>query len=848
VTKDRKRDLLNIGLLILIFFIVYFACTRSTFVFGSTKDWNQQHYLIPEYFRNLFYKTHDLFPDFAFNLGNGQNIYNLAYYGLLNPVILLSYLLPFVAMRDYIIISTCGLVLISTVLVYYFVKNKFDARIAFISSLVFLMATPIIFHSHRHIMFINYMPFLIMALMAVDKYFKDNNKFFLTISIFLMIMTSYFYSVGGLLVVVIYGIYVYLKQNSKVTVKSFFGDGFKFLVPIIVAVLLSCVLIVPTLYSLVSNGGNSSTKIDLLMLLVPRLKITNILYRSYSLGLSVLGLMALVDMFFVKKKENLFLGIMLILFTFCPIFIYMLNGGLYDDTKVLIPFLPLYILIISNTLQRLFNKEINLEKLVKLIIFICCCSFIFYQSHYIYLGLLELLIIFLSFKYYYKTNKFIGIFMIVFLVMTSISNNLGDDLVKRDYWAKIDKNAAWIDEILANDKSFYRINLYDNNLDTVNRIYNVDHYTSSIYSSSSSNNYKDFYYSQIKNNVHFRSHGMMNNTNNIFYNIYNGNKYVVNKNFKSQFYEKVDDHIYKSDVVLPVGYVKEKVMSLDEYEQLSYPESVYAYLNYVIVEGKVPKSNYRNVFEKIDLKYEVMNKGVDIKKNEGHYIISNKRKNGKLKLKINNDLYDKILLLSLRMNYQEKCEVGDTFIIINGIKNKLTCEGWKYNNKNYVFNYVFDSNDNSELNINFSKGKFDIDDIKVYTLNHKYIEEIKSDVSPFVIERDKTKGDRIYGTIDVVNSGYFNLSVPYDKGFNILVDGVKIDYEKTDGDFIGFKLNKGLHKIKIYYEAPFKKLGMLLSKCGLILLIWEVGDFCVNYHKRNRKYSKRVKRTTNEVR
>ena len=34
------------------------------------------------------------------NLGGGQNIYNFAYYGLYNPVILLSYALPFVKMGD----------------------------------------------------------------------------------------------------------------------------------------------------------------------------------------------------------------------------------------------------------------------------------------------------------------------------------------------------------------------------------------------------------------------------------------------------------------------------------------------------------------------------------------------------------------------------------------------------------------------------------------------------------------------------------------------------------------------------------------------------------------------------
>ena len=65
-------------------------------------DWISQHSVIPDYFRQQFYETGSLFPEFAMNLGGGQNIYNFAYYGLYNPVILLSYALPFVKMGDYV--------------------------------------------------------------------------------------------------------------------------------------------------------------------------------------------------------------------------------------------------------------------------------------------------------------------------------------------------------------------------------------------------------------------------------------------------------------------------------------------------------------------------------------------------------------------------------------------------------------------------------------------------------------------------------------------------------------------------------------------------------------------------
>ena len=76
--RNLVKDVINILILILVFFIVYFSITRNEFLYGSLKDWNSQHWLFPEYFRKLFYETHDLFPDFAFNLGAGQNIYNFS--------------------------------------------------------------------------------------------------------------------------------------------------------------------------------------------------------------------------------------------------------------------------------------------------------------------------------------------------------------------------------------------------------------------------------------------------------------------------------------------------------------------------------------------------------------------------------------------------------------------------------------------------------------------------------------------------------------------------------------------------------------------------------------------------
>jgi uncharacterized membrane protein YfhO len=196
----KKKNFYVFLCLSLITLVLVFVGTRFNSIFGSTTDWISQHVVFPEYFRMHFYETKDLLPNFAFNIGSGQNIYNFSYYGFLSPYILLSYLLPFVKMIDYIIILNIIIVIVSAYLFYkWLIMNQFNEKISFITSILFLLAAPLIFHSHKHFMFINYMPFLIMALMGIDYYFKNNRKALFIVSIFLTIMTSYYYSVRGII-------------------------------------------------------------------------------------------------------------------------------------------------------------------------------------------------------------------------------------------------------------------------------------------------------------------------------------------------------------------------------------------------------------------------------------------------------------------------------------------------------------------------------------------------------------------------------------------------------------------------------------------------------------------------
>lgn len=138
-------------------------------VWGSNTDWKSQHFPIPEYFRMRFYETHDIFPDFALQLGSGQNIYNFGYYGIANPLYLPAYALPFVPMSIYIEVLSLSTVIVSALMSYKFFKGHFSRKNSLVLAIMFLCSGGIFYHSHCQIMFMNYFPFLLAMLFVCRK-------------------------------------------------------------------------------------------------------------------------------------------------------------------------------------------------------------------------------------------------------------------------------------------------------------------------------------------------------------------------------------------------------------------------------------------------------------------------------------------------------------------------------------------------------------------------------------------------------------------------------------------------------------------------------------------------------
>lgn len=799
-------------------------------LFGSLVDWLPQHIMFPDYFRKLFYETGHLFPNFSMALGAGQNIFNFSYYGLFNPVILLSYLLPFVSMTNYLIGANIVLYISTGIFCYMFLKRHFTKQISLISSIILLLASPLLFHFHRHFMFVSYMPFVFLGLISIESYFEKGKKWPLALCTFIIILMSYYYSIPSILVFVLYGIYCYIKKEKNITAWQFIKDGFVFLLPILLGIVMAAFLLLPTFYTLL-EGRSTGDSPSFFSLFIPDLDLSNILYNNYAIGLSALAVISILYAFMSQKKEMKFLSVATFVILLFPIFSYLLNGTLYIRDKVFIPFLPLFIFFIASFLKDLSEKK--LSKLFYPVIIFCNIWILLLGSPLVVYYIDLLLTLFFIYMYEKKdwSMKTLWFFILAPLV-TCLAVNTGESYVKKDVYQKAIPTSKEIETVLQKENDFVRTYHLEESLYNVNKIYTNHYYTDAVYSSIYNNEYRTFYKDVFKNPLSYRNKLITASNNNLLYQMFMGGKYIY-ANTDMIGYQKVSDHMYQNADVLPVFYVTNHIMSEKDFTSLEYPYNAETLLKNVIV-GDTSQNVLGTQVKEASLKGHITSqKGLQLEKKNHMYIIEAKEKNA-LEIELDASLQNKILLLEFTLGKEWNCKDGDSKIVINQVANTLTCKSWMYKNQNQTFHYVLADNDMKNLHITFKKGHYEIKNMRLYTMEYADIKDIRKNVTEATVEKKKTSGDKYVVNVQAKEKGYFVSSIPYDDGFTIYDNGKKIAYEKVNTAFIGFPIEKGKHEIVMQYEAPLFKEGKIMSAIGfvlfIILIIFSKKSSKIKYH------------------
>ena len=795
-------------------------------IFGAKVDWLSQHSVLPDYFRQQFYATGKLFPEFAANLGGGQNIYHFAYYGLYSPLILPSYLLPFVKMSDYIMaVSITGLTA-SVLLFYYWLKSrKTDAGTAFILSLMFLLAGPMIGQYSGQIMFVDYMPFLCLALIGVDRYFEQEKSGLFTVSVFLMIMTSFYFSIGGMLSLVLYGLHRYFEQRegNRVTVRSFLRDGLCFVRSMILAVLMSGFFLVPTALAL-TGGRSKEQNTSFASFFIPQITVERFAYSIYGIGLTTLVITVLLTGLLYRKVYEKVLTYGCVIVLVIPVFAYLLNGGLYIRDKVFIPFLPLLCYLIGIYLEKCRKRELSF--IAGMIPYIITTIFVYIaRNQFVSKGIgksiwkvllaesilfLICYVLYCAMKRYHKETKEILMLALPSVICLAVTMNTfyqmkPDRYVSRKLYRDVtgEQNRQAVKEALKDD-GYYRTEQMgsdDENAADLNRIWDVEQNITSIYSSAYNPDYQTFRQKTFGLEEPFRNGMMQSVSKNPAFQRMMGVRYIVSDSDVPGYtlVKKCGTiGIYQNKDAAPVMYATDRVMTEEEYKKLAFPYNQTAFLEYAVV-GEHTESSDQNImtaYEPVSLK-----------------MANNRTTGGAEQKTIQQEGQKQILFLRFRVDNAHPNK--DVAVWINGIRNKLSAKDHVYYNENKIFTYAVPLKDGEDnISVTFGKGKYRLRHVQAYLGSLPERSELLYQ-SEIQVDKKQTEDNVIQGTIRVKKDGWFITSIPYDKHFKIYIDGKETEIQKVNTAFLGCKIESGNHEVKIIYHAPGTTTGKVLSLIGI---------------------------------
>ena len=776
---------------------------------GSETDWLSQHCVFPEYFRQKFYETGNLWPDFAMELGGGQNIWNFAYYGLYNPLYLLSFLLPFVKMTDYIQAVMLLTWIADGLLCYVWLKNgHFRREDSFFAACMLILAGPVVYHTSMQIMFVSYLPFLLLTLAGYDRYCSKGKYGLLTAGVFFMVLTSFYFAVGGVAALLLYGLCGWKKEwasSLPVLIKNLWKQFY----PAFFGGLLSFFYLVPVCLAMM--GGRSGEKSYALSdLLTPNVAIWKMFYTPYGMGLTVMSAVILcVSLFYCRCREK-YMAVGLSIMLLFPVVSYILNGGLYMREKVFIPFLPLmcylaaaffgyfrrgiiarrklasgYALAAFAVIWGSLQEGIGDRVKVMLYIDLLLCAGLLFAGIKLWRRALCTGLAALMFCG--------GCFQVFAARQTLVEAEWMEEFERMEMRGTREQEKAADNQVLTKGQNI-----------------------TTVYSSVDNSAYEEFRENILHLSRPARNGLMQESSDNPAFLRMMGVKYLLVRSGSGasipEGYEKTgqagDVEIYENADVLPVGYVTDQVISTESLSEYSWPERSMALLSYAAAGDE----------DTVDFQPQI--READFRTLEGDYEISSGGKRMDYILDGRQD-GDRYLFLSFKVKNNHPYQ--DVSVSVDKETNKQSASrGYAYNNKNKIFYYMCPLEEGqSSVEIEFGEGNYEITDVQAWYGTDEPDTSSSDQVVDAGLKLTKD-GDGMTGRYTAENDGWLITSIPYDEHFTVLIDGEKADIEEVNGGFLGAEASSGTHTVRIFYNAPGKNAGIAVSAAAAFLLAADV--------------------------
>ena len=803
------------GILLITFLMILVMLCKGSRLFGSTTDWYNQHVVFADFFR-LLASTGTMSSSLAVQLGAGMNLFHLSYYGLFNPLLYGSLLVPFLDMSFYLSFLNLLLYFISCYLCYRFLQFHTSPSISLAGSILFACASPVLFHFHRQYMFVNYFPFLFLAFFAIQK----KRGWLLSLSMFLIILTSYFFAFPCLVSIVLY--YLYIRKKKDSFDKEFFYS-------IVSGCLLSGFMVIPTFFALLDGARGISSNVILISLFLPNPTFWTSLYNPYGLGMGIIFLFSLFLALFRGKKKERRLSIVLICLSCFSLFVYLFNGLLYTRSKALIPFLPLAILLCVVMIKDWQeSRKLRPYQFVIFFVIVFISYFVVYRtSSYGNLMLVDFVLFLIGLLSFWKWNKKEILLGAVCLsaCISVLAVNLEESYLPTDV-LKTDEDVRTLVQSEERELPYRSINLLDPQY-SLNQVYASDYWSSNIYSSTSNSYYDAFLPDVWKYDFTFANHLMVGPSRSVLFQTLMGERYLVGDLEGEypgyQFQSSLDELGYfENEQVLPMFYTTNTVYSRNSFDISSYGSQIASLFSGVIAE----EGELLPVVEELSV--------TDVLGLDTEYTIAF-TEDTSFEIPVLEGSNDDAFILSFDVNEDACSNDSGKVITINGMSNLVACKDYLYSGHHTHFAYHLLNNE-QKFSVTMSAGEYTISNIRLWKIS-------MNDVTRFVRSVGhpsdfQMNGNEMSFEISSDDDGYLVSTLPYDRNYRILIDGKEVETEIVNTAFLGAPISAGTHQVTIVYQDSGIVLGVICSVTGVILLGFIIISKGMKYNE-NQKFKKR---------
>ncbi len=689
--------------------------------------------------------------------------------------------------------------------IYFQNKNSNKLLVNLVFSCIYALSGFLITYNY-HIMWSDAFYLTPLVLLGVDKLISNNNHILYLIFLTISIIINFY--IGYMMCIFTFIYFIYRIINTDCDKKKIIIEFIKYS---LIAGLISSFVLIPSAIAILN--GRTISEFSLFSINIANLKslfynllpASFIMTDNYNEGscviyCSIFVVVLTIFYFFnqkFSKKEKITVGAIILFFILSfilrPLDLTwnMFAQPVWWNSRYAFLFSLFLIIIAHKTFINI--NYIKIKPIIKsliiiifILLFLTSFTLKLYGSgqkiktFYILVSSIILFILYIYLLIKLKTKRFI----IIIFVVAELTFNAYYSL-KVDNVLKISDTKKEMEKVnnnldLIKDNDFYRIYQYNDKQFDSGLFYGYN--SINLFASIYNKKINDFYENKLNGGASV-NHTELPLTNIETLSLLNV-KYILFNNFKDNL-SCLNENVCINKYSLPLGFLisSKSTIKLKNNEPLDNLNKIYSYL----------------LNENIDLYYkpDINVKLKNVNEKNKYLIMQKGKKKGKITLEFISDFNGVIAPNRNNFFYLDECSY-----YLNGKKSDKT-----------LFMNV-KKGDNIKIVYNFTGARDDVklQDLEVKILDLNKLQEISNKLSTYKLNIITNNKHLLTGSIDNKQNQKLFLSIPYDKGLIIKVDGKKTPYNMEFNTFISINVPKGKHIITIDYIPMGSKLGIILSE------------------------------------